>query len=127
MGLKVEHKDGSQRFLQPCSKHDGAGCSIYGTWRPTPCVEYHCAVLARLEAGTLPMSDALQRVKVARAIADRLVDTVGPHPEGLLGQAFSEAIGPAPSGLNGLSTKDWQELKMDAATLRVLYEKHFKA
>ena len=127
MGLKVEQKDGGQRFLQPCSKHDGEGCSIYGTWRPTPCVQYRCAVLEQLESGSLAWPEALRRVTVARALADRLVNTIGSQPEGLLGQAFADAIGAAPSGQFGLSTKDWQEAKMDAATLRVLYEKHFKA
>lgn len=127
MGLKLEQKDGGQCFVQPCPKHDGKGCSIYGTWRPTPCVQYRCALLEQLESGSLPLPEALERVTVARAMADRLVDTIGAWPEGLLGQAFADAIGKTPSGQFGLSAKDWQEAKMDAVTLRVLYEKHFKA
>lgn len=126
VGLPLETVDGQTLFHQPCVLHQNNGCSAYETWRPRLCVEYTCAVLDKYLARTMSYEVALDHVKGARAMAERL--QADAHPSGgLQGKAFLSRLA---EDAKSQTADDVRPLtpaaKLDAVVLRVYYQKHFR-
>ncbi|WP_394942477.1 YkgJ family cysteine cluster protein [uncultured Ilumatobacter sp.] len=64
-GIPVHVVDERHAFDQPCPALSGNGCSIY-TDRPLLCHAYRCLLLKQVDAGTMPLADALGFVEAAR-------------------------------------------------------------
>ena len=63
--IPVHVVDERHFFDQPCSALGDNGCSIY-TERPLLCHAYRCLLLKQVDAGTMPLDDALRIVEAAR-------------------------------------------------------------
>lgn len=63
--IPVHVVDERHSFDQPCPALGDSGCSIY-TERPLLCQAYRCLLLKQVDAGTLPLADALRTVEEAR-------------------------------------------------------------
>src|SRR5690242_14190979 len=71
LGLRLEKEDAETRFSQPCPMFDGCRCTIYAD-RPARCRAYRCELLKKVEAGEIPLADALRLVAEAKALADQV-------------------------------------------------------
>ncbi|MFT4616063.1 MAG: Fe-S-cluster containining protein [Ilumatobacter sp.] len=63
--IPVHVVDERHFFDQPCSALGDNGCSIY-TERPLLCHAYRCLLLKQVDAGTMPLANALRIVEAAR-------------------------------------------------------------
>lgn len=63
--IPVHVVDERHFFDQPCSALGDKGCSIY-TERPLLCHAYRCLLLKQVDAGTMPLADAVRTVEEAR-------------------------------------------------------------
>jgi Fe-S-cluster containining protein len=63
--IPVHVVDERHSFDQPCPALGDSGCSIY-TERPLLCQAYRCLLLKQVDAGTMPLADALRTVEDAR-------------------------------------------------------------
>lgn len=72
------HEDGDERYLSlPCPALDSARCcTVYGN-RPRICGAFRCALLDRLDGGTISLQEATRKVAVARQHKSRTLAVVG--------------------------------------------------
>ena len=67
LGLALVHEHEKPSFLQPCPHFSGGGCSVYAD-RPGVCRRYRCALLKRVEAGSIGSDEARERIKMAKKL-----------------------------------------------------------
>ena len=65
LGLTIERKARALRFSQPCSCLDGGLCRIYEE-RPAQCRTFECALVQRVNSGTVGIDAALKAIRHAR-------------------------------------------------------------
>jgi Fe-S-cluster containining protein len=59
------------KFSQPCAAFDGCHCRIYEN-RPKYCRAFECALLKKVNVGTISPADALQIIEKARRRAEKV-------------------------------------------------------
>ena len=67
----VEPRGAAPAFAIPCPAHGPAGCTVYDE-RPVTCVEYVCLLLEQVQAGDVPLPEALGKVAEIKELMGRL-------------------------------------------------------
>ena len=70
--LIVDEEDGKRIFRQPCPQFSCGRCKVYSK-RPPVCRTYRCALLKRVDAGSITAGEARQRVVTARKLVSALI------------------------------------------------------
>lgn len=112
--------DGTTRlsFKLPCPQFHGC-CSIFGE-RPRVCAGYQCSLLKNFNKGSVSLDGALEKVIVARGLADALRNAV---PEA---QSIFDARADAAQSLgNEASSAQSGDTKVRAIALHLFLNKHF--
>ena len=110
-------------FKLPCPKLEGTMCSIYGN-RPRVCGRYRCNLLQEFEAGNVALSDALDRVKTAKALSAEVQASM---PDGIsLPQARAMRNARSDSTQSELSYAVRMELKLRTTALDLYLDKYFR-
>jgi Fe-S-cluster containining protein len=73
VGLSLERKRKTIRFLQPCSCFDGKLCRIYAD-RPVRCRSFECRLLHEVQDGQRNVPTALKSIEQARRRVKRVRD-----------------------------------------------------
>ena len=76
LGLTLR-TEGRPGFALPCPKLSGTCCSIYGE-RPRVCARFECALLERVNAGSIDPEVAASLVAEARRLAGSVVEHLPP-------------------------------------------------
>ncbi len=63
-------------FAQPCSAHDGAGCTLYEQ-RPSVCSRYRCELYKACEAKTAKVDASIALVRRIKVLAARVREKLG--------------------------------------------------
>lgn len=71
LGLKLKRKKGQRYILQPCPAWREAGCTIYAS-RPERCRLFECQQLQRVAAGEISEADALEKIREAQRLVDKV-------------------------------------------------------
>lgn len=74
-GLIVNEKLGKLSFDQPCKFYCHNLCAIYEQ-RPGVCISYRCKLLNKLNKDEVGLDAALDKVKMLRALQNRLADVM---------------------------------------------------
>jgi hypothetical protein len=77
IGLDVFSHEGWPAFHLPCTRLDGAHCTVYER-RPRVCAAFRCRLLRRLHDGEVGLDEALAIVGEAKASVEVIQACVGP-------------------------------------------------
>ena len=124
IGLPVLDRE-KPGFKLPCPKLEGTMCSIYGN-RPRVCGRYRCNLLQEFEAGSISLSDALERVKTAKALSAQVQASM---PDGISlpqARAMRTARPEDSKQDNELSYGGRMELKLRTTALDLYLDKYFR-
>ena len=95
IGLRIEAKGKTLRFLQPCSCLDGTLCRIYAD-RPARCRTFECRLLQKVQAKAVVLPAALKSIDEARQqvkIVHRLLNELGQKDEDLpLSRRYAKVV-----------------------------------
>ena len=64
VGLTVVEEQGERRFAQPCPHFSCGTCAVYDD-RPSVCRAYRCALLKKVDAGSISPAHARERIERA--------------------------------------------------------------
>ncbi len=125
LGLEKVVRDGTPCFDQPCPRLAEPLCTVYAD-RPRTCRTYHCALLQKVEAGTVDVAAAQRDIAAARAAIDRIRAALslpaGATPWPAV-TALLEALAAAPDPI--AARRKHAKLLADVATLELLARARF--
>jgi uncharacterized protein len=117
LNLPVRAEGPKLQLLQPCPAHRMSSCGIYKD-RPARCAQFRCDLLEALEAGTVPLDEAVRCAGATRRAVNRLSASVGPRSEALFTAAARIAEGP--------DTPRRADVLLDLGVAVVLVRRHIK-
>ena len=118
--LRTEGRPG---FSLPCPKRSGSCCSIYID-RPKVCSRYKCALLKRLDAGSVGFDAAATTVAEARRLFDNVHSLL---PEGMtipVARAMYEA--PPTTSFDADVRASEMRLRLAITALSLFLDRHFR-
>lgn len=125
LGLPVLDRE-KPGFALPCPRLDGAVCTIYLD-RPRVCSRYKCQLLQDVEAGEIPLEQAMTKVGIGRTLFFRAVEAL---PRGMSlseGRALVARDLSTPSARDEAATPPGLETaKLHVTALMIYLDKHFR-
>lgn len=120
MTLRTEGRPG---FALPCHFLRDSACTIYAD-RPKVCARYKCGLLDRLEAGTISLDEALEKVAEAKALVAQAATEM---TSGMtLPAARAMSTQPPTPGLNPEARTDEMRLRLKIIALSLFLDKNFR-
>lgn len=121
LGLTLRSK-GRPGFALPCPRLSGTCCSIYGD-RPSVCGRFECALLERVEAGSITLDAATTVVTEARELADAVLVQL---PTGMTIPAARDLNEAHDLAGRAATPPAQMQLRLAITALSLLLDRHFR-